>query len=352
MAYQTDSSSFVQAVELLLGESTQPDRLFRRSKPLSLLLPAFLYLSIDLSIQYGFLVQQFLAYWLSAIFLYKIVAFVSNKESFAYLAMLAYVLCQPMAVYGLAILTDGLGWCWMLIGIWMSLKIISSSTLSVYRLAILGIFMGLGFFIKESIIITGIFTFFFLLLHPHHTLKTKVIGYSIIGSSFLITFFIGNYLIDFLWGISIFDWIKFGQSDPPPFSWSSFITQSYHTVDLFWFLFIIGFIKSISARKWTAVHYALFLTLISGWGLLPLVWPYLYDRILFMMAPFLMLWVAIGAAHFKAFALPLVLFAGFMNLLVTFFIYKHQVSGLIVSSAFVFCLLLVVAHFLKGRKRV
>jgi hypothetical protein len=350
MAYQTDSSSFIHAVEFLLGEHNDPDRLFRRSKPLSLLLPAILYLSVDLSIQYGFLVQQFLAYWLSAIFLYKIVAFISSKESFAYLAMLAYILCQPMAVYGLAVLTDGLGWCWMLIGTWMSLKIISSSKLSVYHLAILGIFMGLGLFIKESIIITGIFTFFFLLLHPHHALKAKLIGYLIIGSSFLITFSIGNYLIDLFWGISIFDWIKFGQSDPPPFSWSSFITQSYHTIDLFWFLFIIGFIKSISSYKWTAIHYALFLTLISGWGLLPLVWPYLYDRILFMMAPFILLWVAIGAAHFKAFALPLVLLAGFTNLLVTFFIYKHQVSGLIVLSAVVFCLLLVVAHFLKNRK--
>jgi hypothetical protein len=69
-----------------------------------------------------------------------------------------------------------------------------------------------------------------------------------------------------------------------------------------------------------------------------------------MMAPFILLWVAIGAAHFKAFALPLVLLAGFTNLLVTFFIYKHQVSGLIVLSAVVFCLLLVVAHFLKNRK--
>jgi hypothetical protein len=152
--------------------------------------------------------------------------------------------------------------------------------------------------------------------------------------------------------MSIFDWIKFGQSDPPPFSWRNFITQSYHTIDLFWFLFIIGFIKSISSYKWTAVHYALFLTLISGWGLLPFFWPYLYDRILFMMAPFIVLWIAMGAAHFKAFALPLVLLAGFTNLLVTFFIYKHQVSGLIVLSAVVFCLLLVVAHFLKDRKWV
>jgi hypothetical protein len=352
MAYQTDSPSFIQAVELLLGESTQPDRLFRRSKVLSLLLPAFLYLVFDLSIQSGFFLQQFFAYWLSAFFLYKIVAFISSKESLAYKAMLAYLLCQPMAVYGLAILTDGLGWCWMLIGIWMSLKILSSSKPSLYYLAILGIFMGLGFFIKESIIITGIFTFFLVLLHPQNSFKVKLINYSIIGSSFLITFFIGNYLIDLFWGISIFDWIKFGQSDPPPFSWTSFITQSYHTIDLYWFLFTIGFIKSISSHKWTASYYALFLTFLSGSCLLPFFWPYLYDRILFMMAPFIMLWVAIGAAHFKSLALPLVLVAGFINLLVTFFIYKHQISGLITISAVIFCVLLVIAHFLKDKKPV
>lgn len=352
MAYQTDSPSFIHAVELLLGESTEADRLFRRSKPLSLLFPAFLYLLVDLPIQIGFSIQQFLAYWLSAIFLYKIVAFISSKESLAYVAMLAYILCQPMAVYGLAILTDGLGWSWMLIGTWMSLKVLSASKPSFYALAILGIFMGLGLFIKESIIITGIFTFFLFLLHPQHTFKAKLVGYSIIGSAFLSTFFIGNYLIDLFWSISIFDWIKFGQSDPPPFSWSRFITQSYHTIDLYWFLFIIGFIKSIYTSKWTHIHYALFLTFLSGWCLLPCVWPYLYDRILFMMAPFMMLWIAIGATHFKAFALPLVLLAGFTNLLVTFFIYKHQVSGLITMSAVSFILLLFLAHFLKDRKRM
>jgi len=349
MTYQTDSPSFIHAVELLLGESTQPDRLFRRSKPLSLLLPAFLYLSVDLSIQYGFLVQQFLAYWLSALFLYQIISFISSKDSFAYIAMLAYVLCQPMAVYGLAILTDGLGWCWMLIGIWLSLKTLSSSTLSIAHLVRLGIFMGLGFFIKESIIIAGIFTFFLLLIHPKHSPKAKLIGYSLIGSSFLSTFFIGNYLIDYFWGISIFDWIQFGQSDPPPFSWSNFIIQSYHTIDLYWFLFILGFYKSISSYKSSPIRSALFLTLISGWSLLPLFWPYLYDRILFMMVPFLLLWVAIGATHFKSFALPLVLIAGCTNLLVAFFIYKYQVSGLLTSSAFLFCLLLFFTHFLKDR---
>jgi hypothetical protein len=347
MWHQTDSQSFINAVELLLGESTQADRLFRRSKPLSLLFPTFLYLLFELPIQYGFLLQQFSAYWLSAIFLYKIVAFISSKESLAYLAMLAYILCQPMAVYGLAILTDGLGWSWMLFGIWLSLKIISSSKLSTPHLALLGIFMGLGFFIKESIIVTGIFTFFLLLLSPQHKLKAKTMAYSIIGSTFLITFFIGNYLTDLYWGISIFDWIQFGQSDPPPFYWMGFINQSYHSIDLYWFLFIIGFVKSLTSCKWTVPHYALLLTLISGWCLLPFFWPYLYDRILFMLVPFMVFWIALGAAHFKAFALPLVLFAGFTNLLVAFFIYKYQISGLIVGSAVVFCLLLFVGHFLK-----
>lgn len=351
MAYQTDSSSFINAVELLLGESTSPDRLFRRSKPLSLLIPAFFYLSIDLPIQYGFLVQQFLAYWLSAIFLYKIVLFISSKESIAYIAMLAYILCQPMAVYGLAILTDGLGWCWMLVGSWLSLKFLTTSKLSYFHLAVLGFFMGLGFFIKESIVITGIFTFFLLLLSPQHTFKAKLIAYSVIGSFFLATFFIGNYLIHLSWGISIFDWIKFGQSTPPPFSWKSFITQSYHTIDLYWFLFVIGLVKSISSYKWTYLDQALFLTLISGWCLLPLFWPYLYDRILFMMVPFMVLWIAIGAMQFQSFALILVLFAGLTNLLVAFFIYKYQTSGLITACALTFCLLLFVTHFLKDRKQ-
>lgn len=350
MAFQTDSPSFINAVELLLGESTAPDRLFRLSKPLSLGIPAFLYHFFALPISDGFLVQQILAYWLGALALYKVIAFISPKESLAYVGMLAYILCQPMAVYGLAVLTDGLGWCWMLWGLLFSLKIIDASRLSLFQLGLLGCFMGLGFFIKESIVITGMCTFFLVLLHPSHTFKSKLIAYSVIGLSFLATFILGNYLLDAFWGISILDWIKFGQSDPPPFYWKSFITQSYHTIDLFWFFFLIGLAKDISLRNWSYIRYALFLTLISGWVLLPFFWPYLYDRILFMMVPFMVLWIALGAMHFKSFSILLVLLAGLLNLLVTFFIYKHQISGLIISSAFLFGILLLLTHYIGSMR--
>lgn len=349
MAHQTDSSSFINAVELLLGESSEPDRLFRLSKPLSLAIPTFLYHFFAVPISDGFLVQQILAYWLSALALYNVIYFVSSKELLAYIGMLAYILCQPMAVYGLAILTDGLGWCWMLWGILFSLKIITTPKLSLFQLALLGCFMGLGFFIKESIIITGIFTFFLVLLHPIHTFQSKLIIYGIIGSCFLGTFIIGNYLLDTFWGISIFDWIKFGQSDPPPFYWKSFITQSYHTIDLFWFFFILGLVKDIYSKNWSYIRYALLLTLISGWILLPFFWPYLYDRILFMLVPFMILWVALGAMHFKPFSFILVLLAGFFNLLITFFIYKHQISGLIIGSGVFFGFLLFFIHYFHGR---
>lgn len=345
MFFQTDSPSFINAVELLLGESSQPDRLFRLSKPLSLFFPTCLYYFFEIPIQYGFFIQQLLAYWLSAFVLYKIVFFVTSKDYLAYLAMLAYTLCQPMAVYGLAILTDGLGWFWMLWGVLWSLKCFCSPKLSWRHIAFLGGFMGIGFFIKESIIITGMFTFFLILLHPHHTPKIKITIYAVLGSFFLGTFLIGNYLIDSIWGISIWDWIKFGHSDPPAFYWKSFIAQSYHTIDLYWFLFLVGLFKNIAFRQWTQIYAALFLTFVTGWFLLPFFWPYLYDRILFMLVPFLIVWVAFGAHHFKRLALPLVLLAGATNLIVAFLIYQYQISGLITISACLYILLLVLIHF-------
>ncbi|BDS12605.1 hypothetical protein [Aureispira anguillae] len=343
MAYQTDSPSFVNAVELLLQETTTTDRLFRLSKPLSLLLPTFLYSICAIPISYAFLLQQLIAYWLSALFLYKILEQILGQSKLAYFGMLAYTLCQPLAVYGLAVLTDGLGWCWLIIGTWMSLQIVNAPKISYRSFIGLGLFIGSGFFIKESAIMIGIFTFFLLLLTPNFALKQKLIGYLIIGGSFLTTFGLGNWLIYYFWQESIFQWITFGQNDPPPFSWKGLIAQSYHTLDNYWLLFFIGIRSSFYSKSFNFILTSFLLTIIFSWLSLPFVWPYLYDRILFMIVPYMILWVAIGANQFGKFSFSLLLLGGLMNLLVSFLIYKYQIAGLIEGSAIIFLLSLFFA---------
>ena len=68
-----------------------------------------------------------------------------------------------------------------------------------------------------------------------------------------------------------------------------------------------------------------------------------------MAAPFLVVWIAIGADLFGKMAIPLVIFGGIMNVLVVFAIYKYNM-GFIVSSAFVFLLLMFAVYIIRYYK--
>lgn len=355
MAYQTDTPGFVNAVYLLLNDNAETDLLFRLTKPLALILPAFFYSFFAIPVVYGLFLQQLFAYWLSAFFLYKIINYLTQRQDLAYLGMLAFVLCQPVSVYGLAMLTDGLGWCWAILGIWLSLIVIDSPTQKPMHLLFLGLYLGLGLFIKESVAVTGVFIFYHILINNNFSWIQKSKAYFYIGVGFTISFLLGNYLVYRLWGESLLQWIEFGHSSPPGFSLIAFIQQSYHALDVYWFLVIFGvasFFKTISEQKQIRTGLiSMILSACSIWIVLPLVWPYWSDRILFMAAPFLVVWIALGADLFGKMALPLVAIGGIMNVLVVFGIYKYNI-GLIVSSALVFLLLMFAAYLFNYYKKI
>ncbi|MCH2021069.1 MAG: hypothetical protein MK207_01210 [Saprospiraceae bacterium] len=354
MAYQTDTPGFVNAVNLLLNNNAEADLLFRLTKPLALILPAAFYSLFNIPVIYGLFLQQLIAYWVSAFVLYKIIKYVTNRQELAYLGMLGYVLCQPVSVYGLAMLTDGIGWCWAILGIWFSFKIIDSPAQRLIYFSFLGLYIGIGLFIKESVAVIGVFIFYHILLNTNFSNVYKIKAYFNIGSTFIISFLLGNFFVFNMWGESLFQWIEFGHNSPPEFSLIGFIQQSYHTLDVYWFLVILGilvFFKTILEQKQINKGLmSMILTACSIWILLPVVWPYWSDRILFMAAPFIVVWIAIGADLFGKMAMPLVLFGGIMNVLVAFGIYKFNI-GFIVSSALVFLFLMLVVYLFNYFKK-
>lgn len=349
MAYQTDTPSFVQAIELWLGKSTTPDRLFRLSKPLALLIPTGLHLFLDLPIIYGLLLQQLVAYWIGAIILYNILSQLLESHQLALISVVAYLLCQPLSVYGLAMLTDGLGWTWSLIAVSLAVSTLQSNPPSLAKLGLLGLFFGLGLFIKESILLAGMFAFFLILIHQEYTWKQKVYFYFIIGNTFIATFLLGSYLVYYCFGQSLFQWINFGHSDPPPFLLVNFIKQAYHTLDTYWILILIGSINFIMTKNKSQPLTAMLLTAISSWLLLPFFWPYLYDRILFMIVPYMIFMIGFSIQSLGNNAYLLVLLGGITNVLSTFLIYKYQIPYLITINFIVFGILCLVL-FLKNKK--
>ena len=329
MAYQTDTPSYINATLLWAGDSNIPDRLFRLSKPLSLLIPLLLYHFLGLSVVIGLYLQQYLAYAASSYLVYQILKKQLPKQA-AY-GVLAYLLCQPMAVYGLALLTDGLGWCLLLLGIYGCQQLFDSSKSSLWLAFFLGCYLGLACFVKESIVMAGIFTAWWILFSKHYTFSRKIALYSSIALGGILVLGIGNWLTYIYWDCSLIQWIQFGQDSPPAFSWKGFVAQAYHCIDAYWWLFGLGCWAAWQQRdKFPPTFWAYAATAASGWILLPLTWPYLYDRILFMLVPVMLPFIALGIGRLGAWAWFLLLSCGISQLWMTHCIYFYQQQGWIV----------------------
>ena len=345
MAYQTDSPSYVNAVLLWAGEAAAPDRLFRLSKPLSLLFPLLAYQCLGLSILYGLFLQQYLAYCFSSYFVYQLLLQLfpaSSTPSYspqAAFGCLAFLFCQPMAVYGLAFLTDGLGWSLLLLGIWWSQQLFATSV-SWKQCFLFGCYLGMACFVKESVVVAGIFTAWWVLFNGQHPFSKKLLIYSQITLGGVLALTLGNALTYAIWDSSLVQWIQFGQDSPPVFSWKGFIAQAYHTLDAYWWLFLGGCWLAWKQRAiLPPVFGAYAASIATGWLLLPLTWPYLYDRILFMLVPLMLPFLALGISGLGRGAWPLLLLCGVGQLWVTHGIYFHQQEGWIVGHGLFFLLL-------------
>lgn len=345
---QDDTSSFVQALELAFGESQTPDRLYRWSKPLALVTPSFLHL-FGVPFLVGLLLQQAVSWWLAIYFFGKINFVLFQDKKQAYLAALLLLLCQPMAVYGLAGLVDMLGWAYILGVVYWVMRLPQSAS---HRSWIqLGILLGLGFFIKESSLIVGLFVFFFLAFQPT-TIRVKLRQYLIIGSTFTTVIAFGSWLTWHLFGQTVYHWVLFNEQQPPATNWYYVAQQSYRTLDVFWLLIVLGIVHWQRQRRALSYLWSpLLATGLVAWLVFPFLWHYHYDRILFMNALFLLPLAILGSQWLGRLQLPYIVVGGLANLLVAFGIYRYQIGGLIVYEFLCFLGLLIFAAALQYKKK-
>lgn len=328
---QTDTASYTNAIRLLAGESGAPDRLFRLTKPLALLFPAACYRWLGLAPMWGLWLQQYLAYWLGAGLLYCWLRRLFPQRFYlAQYGVLAYLGMQPLAVYGLAMLTDGLGWCAFLWGLYAAQRVLWEHQWRLGPLLGLGLYWGLACLVKESVLVAGLWGAWLVLLRVDWAGHQKLGAYALLGSGFAGGLILSMAWTKWSWGISLLDWIRFGQQTPPPFSWSGFGAQAYHTLDAFWWLVGLGMLSLIWHRPTPRLLWVSVGSTLSGWMIFPWVWPYCYDRILFMLVPPLLPLLAWGSRLLGRWALRLLVLGGIGHLLITYTIYRYQVGGLII----------------------
>lgn len=328
---QTDTASYVNAVYLLSGDTTVPDdRLFRLSKPLALILPTLLYQWTGLLPHWGLLLQQYLAYWIGAWALYQwLFALFSDRQLASY-GLLAYLGMQPLAVYGLAMLTDGAGWAALLFGLYAAQAVLWSRTWSWKPILCLGMYWGGACFIKESVVVAGLWAAGLVWWQVDWAWRQKWSAYGLLSIGFISVLIVGNCCTAWLWERSLWSWVQFGRTAPPPFSWQGFLAQAYHTLDSFWWLVVLGIGQSWQHHRQARWYWVSLTTAGLGWLLFPWIWFYSYDRILFMLVPLLLPLLALGARALGRGAIPLLLLGGLTHLLSTFLIYRYQISGLLI----------------------
>ena len=341
---QYDTPSFIGGARFLFGLKGGFDTQSRLTKPLILLLPGFIELLTSLHPKYIFIVQNIIFFYLCGIFIYKINQLIFKDDKIAYLGMLAYATCQPFAIYSLFVLSDAAGWFFGILGIYLTLKRFSNPIIKLKSLVVIGVIVGLGCLMKESAIIGMIFLFSYILV-VKFSFKKKIVFFTASSIGFIIPLMISFLIIEYFYHDSILKRILQAhlvtQSDH--FELAR-IKQIFRIIDMYWFLFFIGLISVFKILKQQPNNYQLksILVAIVLVSILLPVWPYLIDRILFLLAPFLIVIVNYGIFKFKQFAFPLVLIGGFLNIFISFIIYKFQTHGIIICGTILFLVVMAI----------
>lgn len=348
MQFQTDSPGYLNAIAILCGQDAGPDELFRLTKPFSLLFPALICSLFGLSAVTGLLIQQFICYLASARLIFLIIKKIRGQKE-AYLGLFILLAAQPFAIYGLSLMVDGIAWTAQLFFIYYYLLIKDRDKNLNYVL--LGILLGLGLFIKETVFVSGLFIATDLIISKNSAFRKfdKIIN---IGIPFILLVIVGNLLNIYLLNISILDWWKFAHSDPKmqQLNIFSYLQQLNRSLDLFWIAAIWGIILSIIELKKAILdkkELALILSGVIGIIIFPLFWSYRTDRIIFMMSLLLIPAAAKGLGNLGKMSFPFLGLAVFSNILMTYRIFRYEESGWIIWTNSLFSLLFIIIILLQ-----
>ncbi len=348
---QYDTPSFIGGARILFGLEGGYDFQSRLTKPLVLILPGFIEFISSINPKYIFIFQNVIFFYLTGFYVYKIIKLIFCDNKAAFLGMLIYLTCQPFAIFSLFILSDVAGWFFGIFTIYLTLKYFSKHKIELKYIALIGFIAGIGFLFKESAIIGLIFTFSYILLEKQK-ISTKFKQWTIVFTCFIIPVIISYFLIEHFYHDSIIKRILTSHVSVANDEFKlSNLKQIYRVIDEYWFLFIIGIIGIIKSFKKinTTVKSALITILISS--ILMPIWPYLIDRILFMLAPMLLIFIVRGVIKFKHFAILTVIASGLINILTSYIIYKYNPTGILFIATITFLIIISIFWWMLYKQR-
>lgn len=265
--------------------------------------------------------------------------------------MVLYVTCQPFAIFSLMILVDGLGWLISLFIIDQLIRIVQSDKIKWQHWVLFSCLSALGMLIKESVIFAFIFLLVYAFLQPGKIRnRTARVLYSSIA--FLLIFLLSQWITESIFADSIIG--RLGQQqDGVGFIYynKENIAQLFRVVDFYWILVGIGLWelrKSIKRHTAKSEIYALTSAMIISLILMP-IHPYVVDRILFMIAPTLLIFAILSHRQLKSYFLPLIILGGTLNISIAYFIYRYNTQNILIYALILYSTAVIFA-FCRNRK--
>jgi len=340
-----DTQSFVAAARYLFNLEGAYNFQSRLSKPLVLILPGLIEWLTGIHPKFTFLIQNIACYYALIFIIYKTVFFITKSGQLSLYSVIAYYFCQPFAVFSLFYMVDVVGWFFSFLIIYLTLKKLQT-TILIKDIVLISIIAGFGMLAKESTIAGFIFLGFFLLFKKYAWQK-KIKHFIIAILAFFIPILIAHYITNYFYNVSIFNRVVNQRID------SGFVyynlsnsKQLFRILDAYWFLAAIGIVQFIKTRKLFNNKKALFALLAMAiiCVITMPIYPFIVDRILFMIAPALIIFIAMGAYQFKKLGFFVLLFGGLINILVTYIIYKYNFSGILRNGLILYGLILFVTY--------
>lgn len=355
-----DEASFIGGARLLMGLEGAWDEQSRMTKPLVLIVPGLAEWAFNIHPKWTFIAQNWVCYCLNILVLWRFFWLLSKDVYQSSMALLMYHLCQPLAIFSTFVLSDMPGW---LMANWIALEaLILLETNAIFqqkqiatRFLGLGILTGLGLLCKESALIGGIFAAVLLLLKPNWAFPYKLKMGSLTLLGFVIILALGSWFSMQMTNDTIFKRVNNMWDYQPGRGYYNLSNwpQVYRLLDQFWVLVILGsyqIAKHWATYKSNFIHIALLITIPLGLLLLPAVYPFIVDRLIFLVAPYLLF---IGSLALKAYpprlSFALILLGGLLNIGCAYCIYAYQTKGLIALTLLLFTVVIGLAHYLNSR---
>ena len=336
-----DTPCYIGGARRLFGLAGGMDCQSRLTKPLVLLFPGLMELLTGVDPWYSFLVQNIVATFVCGFAIYLLLKGVFQHSWLAYWGMVVYLTCQPFAVYSLIVTVNPVGWAFGVLALFLTWKYIEGEHNLLRNSALIGLLVAVGFLFKESAIIGLIFLLSYIAFQPIPFKKMcSGLGAALIGFGVPSLF---AFIAIYLW---VGDSFVHRVNDVRTVSglthyWR--LKQLLRMMDVYWFFVPIGLWNCVLALKKnedSVLVKATIASLVLAFIGLP-YYPYCVDRIVFLTFPLFLIVICYSFTGMLNHLRVLVPVAGVLNIVMTYFIYKNQVQGLLVIGYAVFALLFV-----------